>query len=376
MGGIHATMVLDEATERVDAVVTGEADEIWPEVLRDAERGMLQRVYRGAPVDMARVPIARHELLSSGYMFGSIQTTRGCPLDCHFCSVGAFNGKRYRLRPIPEVIKELERIKERYLLIVDDNLIGTSREHAARAKELFRAMIDARIRKRWMAQVTVNMADDEELLALAARSGCFGVFIGFESPTVDGLLEVGKRFNVRDGRDFALSCRRLQRHGIAVVGSFIMGLDVDTPGVGKRIAEVATSYGIDILNLMFMTPLPGTRLWDRMKSEGRIAAHRFPDDWRYYTLNHPVASYRHLSWSQMFDEFNAYLRTFFSWRRILRRLAATLARPNGVLMIVGALVTNLIYRRDINLDLEASRQYDLSRGESLDEKTAAMTRLV
>jgi radical SAM superfamily enzyme YgiQ (UPF0313 family) len=373
MGGIHATVRPQEALARMDAVVTGEAEEIWPQVLVDLQGGARQREYRGSTVDMAKVPIARHQLLVSGYRFGSIQTTRGCPLDCYFCSVGAISGKRYRVRPIESILEELALIREKYLLIVDDNLIGITTEHIARAKELFRAMIERNIRKRWMAQVTINMADDEELLRLAAQSGCFGVFIGFESTTVEGLLEVNKKFNIRGDRDFASSCRRIQRHGIGVCGSFMMGLDVDTVGIGRRISEAASSYGVDILNLLFMTPLPGTRLWDRLESEGRIAASAFPEDWKYYTFIMPVATFRHLSWAQMFDEFRSYLRTFYSYRRIIRRVLAVLLRPHPLMGLMAVLMTNLIYRLDITLDLKGSRGSDLSRGESMDGKTHAGT---
>ena len=168
MGGIHATMCPDEAAARVAAIVTGEAEPIWAQVLSDVQRGALQSRYAGAHADMAAIPPARHALLTGGYAFGSIQTTRGCPLNCSFCSVTAFNGYKYRQRPIADVIREFATIPEKHVLIVDDNLIGTNREHLARAKELFRAMLGAGLRKQWIAQVTINMADDEELLALAS----------------------------------------------------------------------------------------------------------------------------------------------------------------------------------------------------------------
>jgi radical SAM superfamily enzyme YgiQ (UPF0313 family) len=131
-------------------------------------------------------------------------------------------------------------------LVVDDNLIGTRPEHIARAKDLFRALTQANLRKQWVAQATINLADDEGLLTLAAKAGCRGVFIGFESPSQEGLRELGKKFNLLKGRDFRASVRRIQRHGIMLVGSFIIGLDVDEPGIGQQIAEAASRYGVDI----------------------------------------------------------------------------------------------------------------------------------
>ena len=350
IGGIHATMCVEEASERVDAVVTGEAESIWPQVLEDAQQCTLKRVYTGTHLEMDKVPLARHDLLPSGYLFGSIQTTRGCPLNCNFCSVTAFNGRHYRCRPIENVIQELKLIREKYVLIVDDNLIGTCKNHIARAKDLFRAMFQANLGKKWIAQVTINMADDEELLRLAAKAGCIGVFIGFEAPSVEGLLELHKQFNIQKGRDFRASVRRIQRHGILVDGSFIMGLDVDEQGIGLQIADTADRYGLDALNVQFLTPFPGTRLWEKMELEGRIAANVFPEDWKYYTFDFPVARYKHLSCTDMLREMEACRRAFYSYPRILRRVFGNLWRRRKPII---SLVTNLTIRDSLRVDREA-----------------------
>jgi radical SAM superfamily enzyme YgiQ (UPF0313 family) len=346
MGGIHATMCGEEALGHVDSVVTGEAESVWATVLTDAQHGRLQRTYVGQHVDLAQVPPARHDLLAKGYAFGSIQTTRGCPLSCSFCSVSAFNGTLYRHRPIANVIEELRSIREKWFLVVDDNLIGTNGAHIARAKELFRAMIQADFGKNWICQVTINVADDEELLDLASRAGCRGVFIGFESPTAEGLAEVGKKFNLLKGRNFRESVRRIHRHNMLVVGSFIMGLDSDQPGIGRQIAQAASDYGVDILNALFLTPLPGTRLWDQMKSQDRIAANDFPADWRYYTLGFPTAHYKHFSWSAIVKEMTCCDRRFYSPWRIIRRLAGNFLRRRRPIL---SLVTNLSYRNNARL---------------------------
>jgi len=360
MGGIHATMRCDEALLHVDSVVTGEAESVWVTVLDDARRGQLQTTYAGEHLDLAKVPAARHDLLKEGYAFGAIQTTRGCPLSCSFCSVSAFNGTLYRNRPIANVIEEFRSIREKWILVVDDNLIGTTSAHIARAKGLLRALIQADLGKKWIAQVTINMADDEELLTLAAKAGCQGVFIGFESPTAQGLAEVGKKFNLLKGRDFQQSVRRIQRHNILVVGSFIMGLDADEPGIGRRIANAARSYGVDILNALFLTPLPGTRLWQRMESENRIAARDFPEDWKYYTLGFPTAQYKHFSWADILEEMNACDGSFYSLWHILRRVIGSLWRRRHPIL---ALVSNLSYRNNTRLSRRAYSELDvLSRG--------------
>jgi radical SAM superfamily enzyme YgiQ (UPF0313 family) len=350
MGGIHATMCLEEVMERVDSVVTGEAEDIWSQVLEDVRHGSLKRRYDGGLADISDVPIARHDLLATGYACGAIQTTRGCPLNCSFCSVTAFNGAHYRQRSIADVVREFQLIREKHVLVVDDNLIGTRHEHIARAKDLFRAMAHANLRKQWIAQASINFADDEELLALAAKAGCIGVFIGFETLSAEGLRELGKKYNLLKGRDFRTSVRRIQRHKILVAGSFIIGLDIDEPGIGKRIAEVAVRYGVDNLNAMFLTPLPGTRLWDQMKSEGRIALDTFPEDWKYYTLTFPVALYKHLSLDGIIEEMIACDRDFYSMPRILRRVWSSLWQCRKPLI---SLVGNFSYRNNLPLNRKA-----------------------
>jgi radical SAM superfamily enzyme YgiQ (UPF0313 family) len=270
-----------------------------------------------------------------------------------FCSVTAFNGARYRQRSIPEVVREFQSIPEKRVLVVDDNLIGTRPEHIARAKDLFRALAAASLGKEWVAQATINFADDEELLTLAAQAGCAGVFIGFESPTAEGLTEVGKRFNLLKGRSLAASVARIQRHHILVVGSFIIGLDVDTAGVGRRTAEAARQYGVDNLNTLFLTPLPGTRLWDQMTAEGRLVLDDFPQDWQYYTLTFPVARYKHLSQDQAIEEMLACDRHFYALPRVLGRVWKSVwQRRQPLINLFGS----LSYRRNLQLNRTAYAQ--------------------
>jgi len=373
MGGIHATMCLDEVTKHVDSVVTGEAEGVWTQVLSDAEGGCLKPLYDGGLASMQDVPPARHDLLSGDYVFGAIQTTRGCPLNCTFCSVTAFNGARYRQRPIPDVVREFQAIREKRLLVVDDNLIGTRAEHIARAKDLFRAMAKANIQKEWVGQATINFANDEELLALAAQAGCRGVFIGFESPATEGLREVGKKFNLSKGRDIRDSVRRIQRHRIMVVGSFIIGLDADKPGIGEHIADMAGRYGMDNLNVLFLTPLPGTRLWDRMKADGHVALNDFPEDWKYYTLTYPVARYKNLSLDAALNEMVSCNRSFYSMPNILRRLCGNVWQRRAPLI---SFVANSSYRSNIRVDCRAYADFKNQRGDCFTGQVARMKNAV
>ena len=350
MGGIHATFCRDEALQYVDAVATGEAESVWKQVLEDARNESLRRVYEGGVSSMAEIPPARHDLLRGGYYFGSLQTTLGCPLNCSFCSVTAFNGGTYRHRPVADVIGELRLIRERVVLFVDDNLIGTRRDHLACFKELLQAMIAERLTRPWICQATINFADDEELLGLARRVGCQGVFIGFESPTVEGLMALGKKFNLQKGRDFRASVRRIQRHGISVLGSFITGIDTDTRGIGESIARAAREYGLDGANVLILTPLPGTKLYAQMEGEGRIRSNDYPGDWRYYTLTHPVADYKNFSWTELVEEVNLFTDRYYSYPQILWRMLRFARNRPSLKTFLVVLVANLSYRSNQFLD--------------------------
>ncbi len=310
----------------------------------------LRRVYQGGISAMDAIPPARHDLLHGRYYFGSVQTTRGCPLNCSFCSVTAFNGGTFRHRPVDDVIRELRLIGEKVILFVDDNLIGTRRDHLAYSKDLLRAMIREGLTRPWICQATINFADDDELLDLASRSGCQGVFVGFESPTVEGLMAVGKKFNLQKGRDFRASVRRIQRHGMCVVGSFIIGLDTDQRGIGEATARAAREYGIDAANVLILTPLPGTKLYAQMEREGRIRSNDYPGDWKYYTLTYPVANYRHLTWAEVLEEVNRFNRRFYSYAQILRRMLQLARNTRSLRTFLVALVANLSLRSNHLLD--------------------------
>ena len=188
----------------------------------------------------------------------------------------------------------------------------------------------------------------------------FQLVINYEE-YAEGLREVGKKFNILKGRDFATSVRRIQRHKILVAGSFIMGLDTDEPGIGERIAEAGARYGVDFLNALFLTPLPGTRLWDEMESHGRIAANTFPEDWKYYTLTFPVAGYKHFSCGDIVREMETCDGTFYSVRHILRRVWDSFWRRCNPLI---ALAGSLSYRRNLRLNRKAWRDFLLSREQA------------
>ncbi|UCG88216.1 MAG: B12-binding domain-containing radical SAM protein, partial [Gemmatimonadota bacterium] len=365
MGGIHASMRPEEALRYVDSVVVGEAETVWTQVLDDVLKGNLQELYRGSLAERVNCPPARHDLVNGRYPVATVQTTRGCPLNCHFCSVTAFNGRRYRRRPIRDVIHELQLVPERLLFFADDNLIGTRKDHIEYAKDLFRSMIAHGIKKRWAAQVTINVADDAELLNLAKKSGCIGVYIGFESPNPESLKEVNKTFNLRFGIEYyEQAVRRLHEAGIGVTGAFIMGIDHDKPGAANMIVDCARRCQIDAVTVLTLTPLPGTVLYEKMDSDRRIILTTYPDDWKCYNLIVPTCRFKHFSWSQLKLEREILYESLYRkrsrlWMGFLRTLLAT----KDLRVSMAYLISNLSYRRSWHI-YDAMRARFVQREEA------------
>jgi radical SAM superfamily enzyme YgiQ (UPF0313 family) len=254
-------------------------------VVADVEAGQLKRVYRGEWTDLVGLPHPRRDLFHPGYIFASVQTSRGCPMDCDFCSVTAFNGRRYRRRPPEEVLDELATIPQKMLFFVDDNLIGYGGKSREQTLAIFRGMVERKLDKRWFCQASLNFADDEDVLQWASRAGCKMVFLGLEADEVDALAEVNKRLNLQRGvQSYDEAFRRIHRAGIVVLGAFIFGMDGDTPEKLRHRTDYMIRSGIDVMQTTYLTPLPGTRLFDRLQQEGRLLYADFPRDWDRYDM--------------------------------------------------------------------------------------------
>jgi radical SAM superfamily enzyme YgiQ (UPF0313 family) len=289
MGGIHASMLPDEALQYMDAVVIGEAESIWHKVIEDIENDTLQRKYIGELVELGGKPMPRHDLLNKEYSFSAIQTTRGCPMKCDFCSVTTFNGSQYRLRPIPEVLDELEKLPTNLVFFFDDNIIGYGKKNQERAISLFKGIVERGIKIDWIGQASLNFADNDEVLKWAARSGCRMVLIGIESEKTEQLKEAGKKMNLQMGVDaYAKVFSKIHRYGISILGAFIFGMDTDSRQSLYERAEFILKSSVDAWQTTILTPLPGTGLFNRLKSENRIKDTDYPEDWSKYDFIEPV----------------------------------------------------------------------------------------
>lgn len=290
IGGIHASMLPDESLQFVDAVMVGEVEGVWERVIKDFENNQLSSMYVGLQIDLTQFKITpRHDLLHPDYFWHSVQTSRGCPFNCYFCSVSKHLGKAYRQRKVQDVLEELEGIKSEYITFVDDNLIGYSPESKNRAMELFKGMIQRRLHKKWWMQASINAADDERMIELAAQSGCMYVFIGFETISQGMLKDMKKGINLKTGvENYKKVVDKFRKYGIGVLGAFIIGNDNESPPYYKELADFLVQSGIDIIQLTMLTPLPGTQLMEQMQREGRLIYQDFPHDWDKYRFSYMV----------------------------------------------------------------------------------------
>ena len=326
-GGYHPTLCPDETLAHVDAVVAGDAEDTWPRLLEDLEAGRLQRLYRSQGTgDLARVPVPRRALAARNarhYVTPyAVQSGRGCRHGCRYCSITAFHRRTYRTRPLEAVLDELRGIP-RDLIFVDDNIISDP-DHARR---LFTAMVP--LRKRWVSQCSLAIADDPELLALARAAGCRGLFIGVETADAGNLDRVDKGFNQADRHLERLAAVR--RAGIGVIAGMIVGMDGDDPRVFERTLRFLQRAGVDALQLNIMTPLPGTPLFDDLRRAGRIVDR----DWGHYDFRHCVFRPARMTRAELQDGADWLYRQFYRLDRVIVRCLRTLWVSGPVPAYVG-----------------------------------------
>ena len=329
LGGPHVTLVPDDAAPHADAIVVGYAEDTWPQLLRDVAAGQLQRRYVQDPnLSLAGRPFPRRDLLPKSRFLTTdvFEATRACIHNCEFCVVPTAWGRTPFQKPVGEIVEDIRRTGARKLIFVDLNLIADK----AYAAALFEALIPLRVQ--WYGLSTVLLAADRPLLALAARSGCRGLLIGFESIVSDNLRDASKPFN--HPRDFAQVVALLHGHRIAVYGCFVFGLDHDTPDVFARTAQFAIDAGIDLPRFAVVTPFPGTPLHARLAREGRVLTR----DWELYDGQHVVFQPARMSVAELQQGTERAWRHAYSWPAIARRLRRSPASP------AVAVAANLGYR--------------------------------
>ncbi len=266
LGGIHPTVLPEEASAHADVVVVGEAEILWPRVIADFQANHLQRFYRqDGVVDMNHSPVPQRGIFKShsrSYVpLDVVQTTRGCPFDCDFCTVNPVFGSRFRMREIEKVVAEVQGLTRWGILFADDNVIG----NVPYFQKLFTALEPLKLR--WIGEASLAGLDNEQNLKILQKSGCKALFIGFESLSPQ-LKTIGKPQN--NPARYGEVIRKLHDHGIIAYAAFIFGFDFDDPSVFERTVEFAIANKVILAQFAILTPYPGTRLYTRLQAEGRL----------------------------------------------------------------------------------------------------------
>ena len=316
MGGGHATLCPEEVAPHCDCLIVGEVDETWDKILLDFENGELKNEYReGRKPDLSGIPpLPFHLIDRKRYAVKNIvQTGRGCSFGCDFCAIGPLNGRVKRHKPVLEVVAEIKHsiqglrgLERRMLFFTDDNIVNDP----GYAKELFKAITPLKIW--WGSQCSLNIAYDDELLDLAKKSGCIGLFIGFETSDQTALDTVNKNYKADS---FSGYIQKIKKKGILILGSFLFGLDQDTVDVFASTVKFCMDNHIDLVNFHIVSPTPGTAFFDKMKEEGRL----LHENWTYYQEN---ATYvpKNMTIQQLQQgQIQAY-EEFFRPKNILKRL--------------------------------------------------------
>jgi radical SAM superfamily enzyme YgiQ (UPF0313 family) len=341
IGGIAASISDAEwSLAHCDSVVQGEADEIWPEILSDCAANRLKRIYKvETPPDLDNLPIPRYDLMNRRRMgiWRPVQTTRGCPHSCSFCSVTAFFHNRYRLRPIDQVLRDVQAARQhgsRYIAFIDDNMVGDL-DYSAR---LWEALIPQRII--WMTQCSLKLAENPSLLKLAYRSGCRLVSIGIESIDSSSLNSVGKGWNQPERYEESIAA--LRDNGIEVSTEMIVGFDHDDISALERTLRFIQSNRIAVPRVHILTPIPGTPLFRELEQAGRITRRTFDS----YTGSKAVFRPARIDPAALERGYWEMYEKLFSWRSIFRRLYPS-ETSLGPYMRAVIWAANVRYRRHV-----------------------------
>lgn len=312
LGGPHVTLVPEDAAPHADAIVTGYAEETWPQLLRDFARGEMKRRYVQSPtLKLEGLPFPRRDLLAGRpYLTTHVfEATRACVHDCEFCVVPAAWGRKPYQKPVEDVVADIRQHHASRIIFIDLNIIA-DREYA---KRLFRALVPLKVK--WFGLATTLIVRDRELLDLAQESGCTGLLIGLESISAENLKDAHKGFNRPE--DYLEMVRLLHERGISLMGCFVFGMDHDEPDVFLKTAKFAVEAAIDLPRFAISTPFPGTALHHRLEAEGRILTR----DWELYDGQHVVFQPKRMSVKELQEGHEAAWRHAYKASSIARRLA-------------------------------------------------------
>jgi radical SAM superfamily enzyme YgiQ (UPF0313 family) len=349
LGGPHPSTDTDEAVERSDAVVKGEAELIWGRLLDDFQKGTLRSLYEGGLPDLAALRDIRpdREMLTRkyGYRYSSIITTKGCPWRCDFCSVPIFQGRQYRERPVADVLDEMESISYRGLMLAEDNFFGYSPKANARARQLFKGMVERGIKKDWFGFTQFSTGLDLEALEYMSKSGGLGMLIGIESTDAQILRRLRKGPNLKIGiSNYQRAIDNIHANGMIVWGSMIFGADGEGSDVFKRTVDFVLESGIDVMTFGFLTAMPRTRLFSELQKQGRLFRTSFPDDWIYYSSGHLIHTLEKLSLDEFIAGMEYVYESLFDKHALRERARESVRRTGSTFNSMFAYRVNLDWK--------------------------------
>lgn len=315
IGGYHPSACPEECLEHADAVIIGEAENNWEELLEDFKNGKLKSLYKKENFpSLENIPFPKRNLYQTDKYLSTntIQTSKGCPFVCEFCNISTFFGRKYRTKPIEQIVEEIKTMKKKdgdLFFFVDDEITADNR----RAKELFKALIPLNIR--WWSQATLkNLTSDKELLDLAVESGCIIIVAGLESISEQNLKIIGKFQNNTNMYEEQIAM--IQEKGIMLNPSFTFGNDGDDITVFDQTLDFIYKNKIALATFNILTPLPSTRLYSRLIQENRILI----DDWSKYDMGHCVFQPKNMTKEELEEGFNRIGKEFYSIESIKKRL--------------------------------------------------------
>ena len=319
MGGVHATCYPEEVSKYVDSVVTREGITVWPDVIKDFENNSLKPMYEGGltPLSAYKDILPARDFLKNKYKYrySGIITTAGCPFHCDFCSVPLIQGKKYRERPIEDVLNEFEAIKGEFrgLILTDENFYGHSKKSNERVRQLFKGMVARGIYQNWFGFTSLNIYEDDEVLDYMVKSGCVGILIGIESIDEKTLKTMNKNVNLSISIDkYHEAIANIRSHGIAVWGTMVFGNDNDTLDTFKKSVDFVLESNLDIMTCGILCPFINSNLYKRFVSENRIFRNNYPDDWKYYTSAHLTYILKQLSLQDLIEGFEYIYEKIYS----------------------------------------------------------------
>jgi radical SAM superfamily enzyme YgiQ (UPF0313 family) len=334
MGGVHPTILPDEALLHVDSVVVGEAEGVWEQLLKDFQIGKLKKIYHVPHPPLDRYIEIKHRKLTKKRLFNvmPVMTTRGCPYNCEFCCVSDIYGKKIRHVPVENVVRDIIESGGKIFIFLDDNIIG----HPEYAKKLFKAIKPLKIA--WIGQASISFVQDSELITLAAESGCGALFVGVETVSENQLKRMRKTFN--EIRMVEKAIKKVKDRGIHFHASMVFGFDDDTKAIFPETLEFLMRNKISTASFNVLTPYPGTKIYQQFKEEGRLLT----TDWQYYDHTTVVFKPKQMTPYELQEGKTWVKKEFSKLSSILKRFPQNISHP------LLYLAMNFATRKNVKLD--------------------------